>query len=48
MYTPNWEDIIYPDIGIEEWCLDHLNDARRGDLQPMWLVIQGLIGYAKP
>ena len=48
MYMPHQEDPIYPTKGIKACWRDQQNDANRGDLQPTWLVVLGLIGKAEP
>ena len=48
MYTPHQEDPIYPAKGIKASSVISKLIAHRGDLQPTWLVVLGLLGTLNP
>lgn len=45
MYTTHREDPKYPDKRIEVWWYDHYNNAHKGELKHIWLIVLGLYGW---
>ena len=48
MYTSHRENPIYPAKGIKASSVISKLIAHRGDLQPTWLVVLGLLGALNP
>ena len=48
MYEPYREEPIYPTKGIKACWHDHKLIAHRGELQPTWLVVLGILGTLNP
>ena len=48
MDIPHQEDPIYPAKGMKACCVITKLIAHRGDLQPTWLVVLGLLDTLNP
>ena len=48
MDIPHREDLTHPTRGIKACCMITKLIAHRGNLQPTWLVVLGLLGTLNP